>query len=134
MIWFLDTNIVIACLRGTSPQAMRRLHEVAASEVRIALQVRAELLVGAARSANPARAKERVMGFLAPFGLVWPDSKVEDHYVSIRAHLESVGTPIGEADLWIAATARAIQGGVVTNNWREFDRVPDLHVVDWTKA
>ena len=132
MAWFLDTNTIVFCLRGRSASAMRQLHAVPASDVRIALQVRAELLVGAAKSANPPQAKARVLAFLAPFALAWPDALVEDHYVAIRTHLEAQGTPISEADLWIAATARAAGGTVVTNNTREFSRVPNLTVVDWT--
>jgi len=111
---------------------MRQLHAVPASDVRIALQVHAELLVGAAKSANPLQAKARVLAFLAPFALAWPDAGVEDQYVAIRTHLEAQGTPISEADLWIAATARAVGGTVVTNNTREFSRVLNLTVVDWT--
>ncbi len=70
--------------------------------------------------------------FLAPFAVVWPDAGIEEHYVTIRTHLEAQGTPIGEADLWIAATVRAAGGTVVTNNLREFSRVPNLLVADWT--
>ena len=69
-------------------------------------------------------AKSRVLAFLAPFVVAWPDTAVEDHYVAIRSHLEALGTPISEADLWIAATARAAAATLVTNNTREFSRVP----------
>jgi hypothetical protein len=74
--WFLDTNTVIFCLRGRSASAMRQLHAVPATDVRIALQVHAERLVGAAKSTNPTQAKARVLAFLAPFALVWPDAAV----------------------------------------------------------
>lgn len=53
MIYFLDTNTAVFCVRGKSPLAMRRLHAVLATDVRVPLQVHAELLVGAAKSANP---------------------------------------------------------------------------------
>ena len=111
---------------------MRRLHAVPTTEVRVALQVHAELLVGAAKSANPIQSKARVLAFLAPFGIAWPDAQAEDHYVAIRTHLEAQGTAISEADLWIAATARAAAGTVVTNNTGEFSRVPNLQIADWT--
>jgi tRNA(fMet)-specific endonuclease VapC len=130
--WFLDTNIVVFCLRGKSPAAMRRLHAVPATGVRVPLQVHAELLVGAAKSKNATQAKTRVLAFLAPFGVAWPDPSVEDHYVAIRTHLEALGTPISEADLWIAATARAVGGTLVTNNTGELARVPNLAIEDWT--
>ena len=132
MAWFLDTNILVFCLRGKSPAAMRRLHGVPASDVRVPLQVHAELLVGAAKSKDPVPAKTRVLAFLAPFVVAWPDAAVEDHYVAIRTHLEALGTPISEADLWIAAMARAAGGTLVTNNTSEFSRVPNLSVEDWT--
>ena len=132
MIYFLDTNIVVFCLRGQSASAMRRLHVTPATDIRIPLQVHAELLVGAAKSANLERSRARVTAFLAPFALAWPDAQVEEHYVAIRTQLEARGAPISEADLWIAATVRAAGGTVVTNNVREFSRVPDLLMEDWT--
>ncbi len=132
MSFFLDTNIVVFCLRGKSPLAMRRLHATPVAEVAIPLQVHAELLVGAAKSANTGQAKARVAAFVAPFRIAWPDAQVEEHYVAIRTQLEGQGLPIGEADLWIAATARAANGTVVTNNTGEFSRVPNLPLVDWT--
>jgi len=130
--YFLDTNIVVFCLRGKSALAMRRLHTVAAADVRVPLQVHAELLVGAAKSSHPQQSRARVEAFIAPFSIVWPDAQVEEHYVAIRTHLEARGTPISEADLWIAATARAASATIVTNNLREFSRVPNLLVEDWS--
>ena len=132
VVWFLDTNVFVACLRGKSPAAMRRLSTVPVNDVRVPLQVHAELLVGAAKSNNPTQAKARVLAFLAPFAVAWPDAAVEEQYVAIRAQLEAAGMPISEADLWIAATVRAAGGTLVTNNTREFSRVPDLLLEDWT--
>jgi tRNA(fMet)-specific endonuclease VapC len=53
-------------------------------------------------------------------------------YVTIRTFLEAQGTPISEADLWIAATALFAGGTLVTNNTGEFSRVPNLLIADWT--
>lgn len=132
MAWFLDTNIVVFCLRGKSPEAMRRIHATLAGDVRIPMQVMAELLVGAEKSAKPVESAAKTRAFIAPFAVAWPDAAVMEHYVSIRAALEGRGKVISEADLWIAATARAAGGVVVTNNTGEFTRVPDLQVEDWT--
>jgi tRNA(fMet)-specific endonuclease VapC len=52
-------------------------------------------------------------------------------YGVIRAFLEAAGKPIGNNDLWIAAHAKAASITLVTNNLREFDRVPDLKVQNW---
>jgi tRNA(fMet)-specific endonuclease VapC len=70
---------------------------------------------------------------LAPFPISWPDAAIEDHYVAIRTLLEASGTPMSEADLWIAATTRAAGGVLVTNNQREFSRVAGLTIEDWTQ-
>ena len=133
MTWFLDTNIIVFCLRGKSPLAMNRLSTMPAVDIRIPLQVHAELLVGAAKSNNPLQAKTRLLAYLSPFGIVWPDSAIEGSYVAIRTQLEALGTPISEADLWIAATVQASGGTLVTNNTAEFSRVPNLTIEDWTK-
>ena len=133
MAWVLDTNIVVFCLRGKSPAAMRRLHAVPASEVFITSQVLAELLLGAAKSAKPVENRRAVESFVAPFAVLWPTLATVEQYVRIRADLESKGTVIGEADFWIAAAALAQSAVLVTNNAGEFSRVPGLAVEDWTR-
>jgi len=112
---------------------MQQLLAIPAADVRIPLQVHAELLVGVAKSASPSQALIQVKAFLAPFQVAWPDSAAEDHYVAIRTELEAAGTPISEADLWIAATTRANGGTLATNNTREFSRVKGLAIRDWTQ-
>ena len=76
MIYFLDTHIVVFCLRGRSPLAMRRLQATPVGDVAVPLQVHAELLLGAAKSAKPQQSKLRVSAFLAPFRIAWPDAQV----------------------------------------------------------
>ncbi len=134
MIWFLDTNIVIFCLRGKSPAAMRRIINTPASTIRVPLQVKAELLHGAAKSAKPEAGRLAVLDFIKPFQLILPDDGVLEQYVTTRLELERAGTPISEADLWIAATVLAHEGAMVTNNVREFARVPRLIVQDWSAS
>lgn len=55
------------------------------------------------------------------------------HYGEIRAALERIGRPIGHNDLFIAAHARSLGLTMVTDNVREFDRVPDLKVENWLR-
>ena len=52
-------------------------------------------------------------------------------YGELRAHLERAGTPIGPMDTLIAAQALALGATLVTNNQREFQRVPDLFLENW---
>lgn len=51
----------------------------------------------------------------------------------IRAKLERKGTPIGAYDVLIAGTALAHQGILITNNTKEFSRVPKLKIENWYK-
>ena len=132
MGYCLDTNIIVFCLRGKSAKAMNRLRTTPASDVRVPMQVLAELLVGAAKSARPAANRTAVESFVKPFALHWPDGSVMEQYVSIRTALESAGQTISEADLWIAATASAKGDVIVTNNVREFQRVPGIIIEDWS--
>ena len=60
----------------------------------------------------------------------WP-LEATQHYAQIRSTLERAGTPIGGMDLMIAAHALAEDSVVVTNNAREFHRVPGLAVEEW---
>jgi tRNA(fMet)-specific endonuclease VapC len=132
MAYCLDTNTIVFCLRGKSAKIMHRLYATPASEVRVPMQVLAELRVGAGKSANLATNAAKVDSFIKPYAVLWPDESIVDHYVAIRCALEAKGQCIGEADLWIAATARSRGDIVVTNNVSEFRRVPGLVVEDWT--
>ena len=57
-----------------------------------------------------------------------------EHYGNIRAILQRQGLPIGNNDLWLAAHALAEDWTLVTNNTREFERVPGLRVENWALA
>ena len=62
--------------------------------------------------------------------LAFDDNSIE-HYGEIRALLSKAGKPIGANDFLIAAIAKANQLTLITNNTREFIRVPDLLLEDW---
>lgn len=132
MAYCLDTNTIVFCLRGKSAKVANRIRSTPAAEIRLPMQVLAELHVGAAKSAKPIQNRLAVDAFVQPYALLWPDANVMAHYVSIRCALEAAGMVISEADLWIAAAARANGDAVVTNNVDEFTRVPGLAVEDWS--
>jgi len=52
----------------------------------------------------------------------------------LRADLERRGTPIGALDTWIAAHALSLQATLVTNNIKEFERVPGLRLDNWVPS
>ena len=69
--------------------------------------------------------------FVASLDQIGFDTEAADHAARIRLALEAAGTPIGLADLLIAATARRHGCTLVTHNTREFSRVPGLLIEDW---
>lgn len=62
------------------------------------------------------------------------DAEVAREYGRLRAHLRSIGQPIGPNDLWIAAHALAREVPLITRNLSEFGRVPGLSVESWMTA
>lgn len=93
--------------------------------------VAAELYCGAER-AGPHRSqaiRADIDDFLSRLDVLPWQGRFE--YARVRAHLESVGTPIGAHDLFIAAHALTLGTTLVTNNAAEFSRVPRLVVENW---
>jgi tRNA(fMet)-specific endonuclease VapC len=129
--YLLDTNTCIAAIRNQAP-VLRRMMSMPPEEMAVAVMTVAELWFGALKSANPARGRAVTDAFLEPFDRLPFDEAAADSYANTRRHLESRGTPIGERDLIIAATALAHGFTVITNNTREFERVPGLTIEDWT--
>lgn len=72
--------------------------------------------------------------FLGQLSVVPFDGDVAHVYGSVRATLEKRGKPIGELDMLIAATALHRRSVLVTNNLREFQRVPRLECESWASA
>jgi tRNA(fMet)-specific endonuclease VapC len=91
----------------------------------------AELQYGIARSGNPNRERAGVQNLLGAVSILAFDSKAAEGYGLLRRYLERRGEIIGQFDLLIAAHAVAQNATLVTNNTREFSRVPTLDLVDW---
>ena len=126
----LDTNICSYILRRHPASMIGRFANLDRSQVWLSAMVAAELRFGAAKLAS-SRFSAAVEGWLAGFEVrSWPvDASL--HYASIRAALERTGQVIGGMDLLIAAHALAEDSALVTNNAREFLRVPGLSVQEW---
>ena len=91
----------------------------------------AELVHGAEKSANLAANLAVVHDFCSRLDMLPCDAKAAHHYGAIRRHLERQGQTIGVNDLHRAAHARSAGLVVVTNNMREFERVPALELENW---
>jgi tRNA(fMet)-specific endonuclease VapC len=98
----------------------------------ISAVVEAELYHGATKYDRPTKREAILNAFLKPFQKLPFDSPCVPNYARIRHHLERSGQVIGGNDLMIAAIALTHGLTLVTNNCREFDRVPGLCVEDWS--
>ena len=126
----LDTNICSYILRRHPASMIERFAELDRGQLWLSAVVAAELRFGAAKLAST-RFSAAVEAWLAGFEVrPWP-LEATPHYASIRAALERAGKTIGGMDLMIAAHAMAEDSVVVTNNAREFLRVPGLAVEEW---
>lgn len=133
-MYLLDTNACIRILNGSSPALAARLQATSPSDVRLCSVVKAELLYGARRSGRVESNLRLLQEFFAPLLSLPFDDRCAQEAGLIRLDLERSGRPIGPNDLLIAATARAHDLVLVTNNTREFSRVPGLPVEDWEEA
>ena len=127
MTYMLDTNICIYAMKNKPEQVLQRLKKELNSGVCISSITLAELEYGMKHSSNPIKNEQALLRFL-PFG-----AAAASKYGEIRAYLQSGGTPIGPLDMLIAAHARSEGMTLVTNNVREFERVPDLEVENWVE-
>lgn len=130
----LDTCVCIELLRGSMPGVLKALRSHDPREIMVPAVVEAELRLGALKSAKPQENLLKTELFLDPFERATFDSRCAEEYASIRAEFETRGKTIGPNDLMIAATAKAHGATLVTNNVREFERVPRLKVESWALA
>lgn len=132
ILYILDTNVLIAALKG-QPEVKQRLESVPLSVMRLSAIVLGELEFGAEKSIHSERNRARFAALAQRLPLVGVDYATTRHYGQVRALLERQGTPIGANDTWIAAQALAIEATLVTDNEREFSRVPGLVLENWLR-
>ncbi|MDA3134615.1 tRNA(fMet)-specific endonuclease VapC [Atlantibacter subterranea] len=129
--YLLDTNICIFTMKN-KPQIVRDAFNRHDGQMCISSVSLMELIVGAEKSLQVERNLRAIEGFTARLVVLPYDVGAANHTGQIRADLERKGTPVGAYDYMIAGHARSQGLIVVTNNRREFDRVPGLRVEDWT--
>lgn len=128
--YLLDTNTVSLALRGRAPGVVSRLRETPRDHVFVSVVTAMELRFGLAKHPTT-RARVVVEEFLDTVPVLAIDRSVERPYAELRAALEKRGRPIGALNTIIAAHALASGAVLVTNNLREFRRVPKLRCEDW---
>ena len=130
----LDTNACIAVMNRSSSTLVRRLLSEPPEDVVTSVVCAAELRFGAERSAKRPDALRALETFLAAVRPMPFDVPCLEPYGRIRARLAATGKPIGPLDTLIAAHAVSLDLTLVTNNQREFLRVPDLRLDDWSSG
>jgi tRNA(fMet)-specific endonuclease VapC len=133
MKYYLDTNICIYFLKGLFPQLKNKILSVNPDTIIIPSIVKAELLYGAEKSKNKEENLKKIYQFLLPFHI---ESFTDDEtvlYAQIRNVLEKKGTPIGPDDLLIATIVLSHDCYLITNNTKEFSRIKNLKIEDWTQ-
>ena len=130
-MYMLDTNICIYVLQNRSKR-LRHKFKVE-KDLCISSVTYAELCFGIENSDPSLRSKrwEQLDLFTRLLHIEALDWKVGRHYGQLRAWLKEQGKPIGNNDLFIASHAQSMGAVLVTNNVREFARVPDLKVENW---
>lgn len=131
--YLLDTNIVSDLARHPHGRVVQRIAAVGVEQISISVIVACELRFGVTKSGSQ-RLARHVNIVLEQVAILPMEPPVKEHYADIRHTLERAGTPIGPNDLLIAAHARALGLTLVTDNVREFSRVPGLLVENWLAA
>ena len=128
----LDTNICIYLIKRQPASVLKRFLEYQLGDIGISSITLSELRYGVAKSAHKEQNAKALDEFITPLEVVSFDEAAARVYGDIRATLEKTGTPIGSMDMLIAAHAVSLGIPLVTNNTREFERVPSINLVDWT--
>jgi tRNA(fMet)-specific endonuclease VapC len=129
--YVLDTNICIYIAKRRPIEVLRRFEQLEPGAAAISVVTWGELLFGAERSVRRPEALAVLEEFRTVLAVLAMADSVGVHYAAIRGDLARRGEPIGNNDLWIASHVRDLGAVLVTNNTREFLRVPGLIVENW---
>jgi tRNA(fMet)-specific endonuclease VapC len=131
--YMLDTDICIYLAKNRYPQVTARFERLNPEQPVMSAITYGELQYGANKSAERSRTLSQLAELIQYIPVESISSSAAQAYGEIRATLEKQGQVIGNNDIWIAAHAMALDVTLATNNDREFLRVTDLSVENWTK-
>jgi len=129
--FMLDTNIVVYTIKNR-PTRVRNAFKKHSDQLAISTVTLGELIYGAEKSAQPERNLADIEGLVARLEVLPFDEVAATHFGQLRAELAKIGKLIGPYDQMIAGHARSRGLILVTNNTREFKRVPGLRIDNWT--
>ncbi len=130
--YLLDTNVVIYAIKNR-PQSLRQKFNRSQGQMAISSVTWGELVYGVERSAQPERNLADIESLGTRLEIMPFDQVAASHFGRIRAELYRVGAPIGPYDMMIAGQARAYGLVLVSNNVKEFEKVPGLMLENWVR-
>lgn len=130
LAYMLDTNICIYVMKNY-PQELREKFNALAEQLCISSITLGELHYGAEKSARRVDNLTAIAHFVARLDVLPFGEKAAVHYGQVRAELERAGTPCGPHDMQIGGHARSEGLIVITNNMREFTRMPGVRAENW---
>lgn len=131
MTYLLDTCICIYLINKRPLSLISKFKQHQPGDIGISVVTASELQYGVAKSSRKEENQERLDAFLTPFELLSYDAAAVKIYGGIRSDLEKKGQPIGPLDMLIAAQALSMGLILVTNNEKEFQRIPGLSIENW---
>ncbi len=127
----LDTNICIYTIKQKPAEVLDRFKQELSNGLCISAITLAELKHGVEKSSKPERNELALAQFLTALTVIPFDDLAAVEYGKICAYLQKQGKPIGTMDMLIAASAISSDMTLVTNNTREFERIPNISLENW---
>lgn len=129
--YLLDTNICIYIAKQKPLSVFKKFEQVPANTMGMSIITYGELIYGAQKSHHPKKAISVLEELITLIPSLPMPVQAASYYGEIRSNLEKQGKSIGGNDLWIAAHALSLDLTIVTNNEKEFSRIPHLDIENW---
>ena len=134
MKYLLDTNICIYIINEKPEKVLRKFEQYPVHEFGISSVTHAELQYGVEKSKNKNINQDALDEFLLPLTILpFHGKRMVTCYGEIRVLLESKGKTIGPFDMLIAAHALSLDLTIISNNIKEFARIPNLKCGNWMR-
>jgi tRNA(fMet)-specific endonuclease VapC len=133
MQYLFDTNICIYLIKQKPQKVLDKFQSLTLSDIGISSITVAELEYGVAKSQQQEQNRTALLQFLLPLEIVEFNQAAATIYGTIRSDLERRGLIIGAMDMLIASQALSLGVTLVTNNVREFSRIPTLSLENWVE-
>ncbi|MFH1856709.1 MAG: type II toxin-antitoxin system VapC family toxin [Candidatus Omnitrophota bacterium] len=133
MKYLLDTNICIYIIKKKPLEVINKLTKINISDIGMSSITLSELEYGVEKSQSSDRNRIALLEFLSPIEIYNYDDSAAKEYGVIRAELERKGNIVGSLDMLIAAHAKSLGLILVTNNEKEFKKIPELKIENWVK-